>query len=209
MDNLILIGSGGLGKELYNYLQLDSNINFNIIGILDDSKENYINSNIPLEYLGKISDYEFGSNDRCIVSIGNPTIRKKVYNLIGPKCKFFTYIHPSAYVASDAVVKSGCIIGPFCTVNSNSIVEENSILNTYSSIGHDSVVGKHSVLAPYSTILGFGKIGEECFLATRATILPDVKIGNNITVSAHTSVRKNCEDNLILFERPKMFKSNK
>lgn len=209
MIKIILIGAGGLGKEIYNYLKSNINTKFNIIGILDDCEENYHNSNIPLDYLGKIDDYNFKKNELSIIAIGNANIRKKIYESLKEKCDFYTYIHPLSYIAEDVVIGAGTVVCPFCTVNSSSIVGENTLLNAYSSVGHDARVGKHSVLSPYSTLLGFAEVGDECFLATRVTVFPSVKVGTNVTVSAHTIVKKNYESNTIVYERPKIYKSEK
>ncbi len=200
--SIILIGSGGLGKEVCSYLQYDLTTrilaDFQIKGVLDDNKENYDASGINIPYLGKIRDFSFTRSDYIVVSIGNIRIRNTIIDFIlSRKINFFSYIHPTSIIASDAEIGCGSLIGPYCIVNAQAVIRDHCILNTYSSVGHDSVLGERAVLSPYCTLNGDVQAGKNLFMGTRASLLPGTIIGEHCMVAAHTSVNGHHGDRLL------------
>lgn len=73
-------------------------------------------------------------------------------------------IHPTAVIASNAHVASGCSIG------ANSVIGAQVILGSNCYIGANTCVGERSSL------------GSDCHLADNVTLYHDVKLGCNVTV---------------------------
>jgi len=206
MKNIIIIGAGGFSKELIGYLQQDisnkSLTDIHLKGILDDHESNYLNNDYDLPYLGKINDYHPLVNDEFLLAIANIHARKIIVRTIkNNNGIFFTYIHPSALIATSATIGEGSIICPFSIINAKASVGELCVLNIFCSIGHDTTLGGNSVLSPYCTLNGNVVSGASLFMGTRSTILLGNKVGNNCTISAHTCVKDDVPDNQMVFTK--------
>ena len=212
MKNIIIVGAGGLGKELYYYLINDLNkanyTNFVFKGFLDDSIENFQKTSIAGEYyLGKIKEYAVSSNDYIIVGIGSVLTRNYFINYFQEKkANFFTFIHSSSIIQDTSIIGEGVIICPYCIIQPNSNIGSYSILNVYVNIGHDSKIGQCSILSPYATLNGNVVIGDNLFMATRSSILAGSSLGNNCIISAHTVVKGDFTDNYMFKDQTKQIK---
>jgi sugar O-acyltransferase (sialic acid O-acetyltransferase NeuD family) len=203
MKEIIIIGAGGFGKEIYSYIQDDLQKgylkNIKIKGFIDDNKNIDV---IDSLYLGNIDEYIYRKEDYIIVAIANVFIRNRIINKLKNKnVNFYKYIHHSAFISLDAKIEKGTIICPHSIIQTNTHIKEFSILNIFSSIGHDSVLGKNSILSPYSSLNGNVKTGDNLFMGTRATILLGSSLGSNCTISAHTVVKGKIGDNYMFKDK--------
>lgn len=206
VKKIVIAGGGGFGWELADYMRHDIEkgllIGVSMKGVIDDQTESAFRAPIGLPYIGTIASFKPESDDYLLIAIGNPNLRKQVYErLQDAGCRFTTYIHPSVYLAASATVMNGVIVCPGSVINAGAFLDVGSVINVCCSIGHGAVVGKHSVLSPYSALNGDAVIGELCFLGTRATIFPGVKVGDNCTVDSHSYVKKSVEHNRIITTR--------
>jgi len=191
MYNIIIVGAGGFGREVYawayeTYLKSKNN-NYKIKGFLDDNLKSLDGFNINSKVLSDINNYLVAENDRFIIAIGNIDTKKKIVKkLEGKGAQFISLIHHTAIIAPTAKIGEGCIICPFVLVSDNVIINDFSTLNFYSSCGHDAAVGKYSILSPYSTLNGFSVIEDEVFLGSHSTVTGSIKIGYRSKVSANS-----------------------
>lgn len=206
MNNIIIVGAGGFAKELYSYIALDIENkvlnNHTIKGFLDISEDAFLDMKIDSLYLGDENNYQIEENDLFIVAIGNIKLREKIINKLKTfNAKFFTYIHSSAIIAKNATIGEGVIICPNSIIQANSVVMNYCVINIFSSIGHDSTIGENSILSPYCTLNGNVIVGDKLFMGTRSTILLGISVGNNCTISAHTVLRSDIGDGIIVQDK--------
>ncbi len=207
MKNLIIVGAGGFGKEIYSYI-ID-NINNNVIqeyvfkGFVDDDEQNFISLNFPQErWLGTIDDYQYIADDYVIIAIGNIKSRNIIIKKLAKrKVNFYTFIHHSVFIGPNTKIGKGTIICPNSIVQTNANISDHCVLNIYCSIGHDSHLGEGSVLSPYCTLNGNVKTGADLFMGTRSTLLLQTMIGKNCIISAHTVVRGTVGDNMMIKDK--------
>ena len=207
MKNIIIVGAGGFAKELYNYIITDIEKkvlnNYLIKGFLDVNEEAFINMKVDSIYLGDENSYQIGNNDEFIVAIGNIKLREKIIKkLKNLNAKFFTYIHNSVIVANNAIIGEGVIVCPNSIIQANAVVMDYCVINIFSSIGHDSKIGENSILSPYCTLNGNVSTGCNLFMGTRSTILLGIKVGNSCTISAHTALKNDISDGIIVQDKP-------
>ena len=192
MVNIILVGGGGLAREVLSYIPASID-KINILGFIDDSTNTYLEG---LPHLGKIDSHLVNNNYHYLITIGSPVIREEIFNqLKKKKAKFYTFIHPSSIVSNSSEVGEGSIICPHSIINVNSKILPNTLVNVFCSIGHEAEVGEHSVLSPYVSLSGGSKIGKTSFLGTRATLFPNAVLGSHCKVSAHTCIKGLIENN--------------
>lgn len=96
----------------------------------------------------------------------------------------FTIIHPTAFLAGDAVVGAGSQILAMSAICASTCVGEAVIVNTKASVDHDCLIGNGAHIAPGATLAGEVKVGEFAFIGTGAIILPRVRIGAHAIIGA-------------------------
>jgi sugar O-acyltransferase (sialic acid O-acetyltransferase NeuD family) len=206
IKEIIIVGAGGFGRELYSYILDDFAKGFlkgyRFKGFIDDSPENFKASKIEADYLGTTESYTFKESDRVIVPIGNIQVRNRIIEKLQNKgAHFLSYIHHSAFIAHDATLGEGVLICPNCMVQSQSQIGDHAVLNIFCSVGHDSTLGENSILSPYCTLNGNVHTGKNLFMGTRSTLLLGSRIGKNCMIGAHSVVKGKKADNLILKNR--------
>ena len=189
MKDIIVVGAGGFGRELAEYV-LDvagRQSGIRLKGFLDDdpSKPGEIGRVLSVEVIGDTRSYAIHGNDRFLISLGDPELRKLLSERLAERGGvFFTLIHPAAHVASTATVGAGCIIGPFAHLGSNARLGEHVLLNLHAAAGHDTQIGSYSVLSPYSVANGGSVIEERVFFGTHAVVTPNKKVGCQSRIAA-------------------------
>lgn len=204
MYNILIVGAGGFGREVYLWAK-DSfpKDQYIINGFLDDNPKALNNYNVEINIIGSIDGYEIKENDRFVVGIGNIEIKKKVVEKLEARnAQFLTLIHPTAEIADTSTVGRGNIIAPFVLISNCAKFDDFVILNVYSSCGHDLKIGKYCTLSPYAAATGFVILEDEVFLGTHATITPDRKVGHKSKVSANSVVMRDVLPNKIVFGVP-------
>ncbi|MCI7711631.1 MAG: acetyltransferase [Helicobacter sp.] len=200
MKNIIIVGSGGLAKDIYPALKSNLKPDEKIKGFLVDDKSKYTKANFDEPYLGTINKYIIDENDYFLIAFGNNPGRAQTYqNLKAKGAKFFTFIHPSTLLPKRFYIGDSVLIGAFCIIGEDSVIKDNVFINKFVNVGHDSTIFEHSILCPYVMISGGCTIGQQNFLATRSTIAPNIYIGDFCTISAHTFVKRNICCNKFLY----------
>jgi len=204
MYDIIIIGAGGFGREVYLWAK-DSfpKDQYTIKGFLDDNPRILDNYNIDINIIGNLDNYKIKNQDRFLFAVGDIDIKKSlIVRLKRRGAKFLTLIHPGAIVANTAKIGEGAIICPFCLVSDNVLLEDFVMMNVYSSCGHDVKVGSYSILSPYATLNGFVILEDEVFLGTHATVIPYKKVGCKSKISANSVVMRDVPANKIVFGVP-------
>lgn len=131
MKSLLIIGAGGYGWVVKEIALLNG---YKEIDFLDD------NSHMAV---GKIEDMDRLQEqyDGAIVAIGNPDIRKNVFERI---VKPVTVIHPTAVVSPTAKVGQGCVIEANAVINTAAELNKSSFVCAGAVVNHNSIVGEYS-----------------------------------------------------------------
>ncbi|WP_104992102.1 acetyltransferase [Deinococcus sp. NW-56] len=191
MTELLIVGAGGFGREVLTYAQ---DMELKVSGFLDENAGALQNFGLPVGVIGTLSEHRFAEGERVIVAVGDPLVRRKLARqVVAQGGQLFTLIHPTAYVARNALVEAGCIICPFAMVGAHSHVGWNTAINTYASVGHDARIGAHTVFSPYSVVNGHVTLGEAVFLGTHASVTPGKTVGLNSKISAGSVVSRTVE----------------
>ncbi|MBY0316681.1 MAG: hypothetical protein K2Q26_14245 [Bdellovibrionales bacterium] len=194
---LIIIGAGGFGREVFQWAT-DQYSAEAIKGFLSPNASDLDGFRIDKPILGTEDTYEFQSEDRFILAVGSPKIRKNISDkILSRGGKFINLIHPTAVVSQLATIGEGVIICPFALVSPNANIEDFSVLNFYCSVAHDATLGKYSVMSPYSTLNGNSQTFEGVFLGTGVSLAPRVEIGAWSKISAGLAVVSSVGDNTL------------
>jgi sugar O-acyltransferase (sialic acid O-acetyltransferase NeuD family) len=203
---MIIIGAKGFAKEVLEVLNQLNDID-NLV-FYDD-----INLKTPeflydrfsiLKSISDAQEYFKTVDKRFTIGIGNPILRKKLYDkfsTIGGK--FVSTISPSSSIGSYEVeigfgsnVLSGAIFSNSTKIGMGCIIYYNVIIT------HDCKVGDFVELSPNVNLLGNVEVGSYTHIGSNATILPNIKIGKNVIIGAGALVTKDLPDNCVAIGIP-------
>ncbi|MBB6454546.1 sugar O-acyltransferase (sialic acid O-acetyltransferase NeuD family) [Salirhabdus euzebyi] len=204
MYDIVIVGAGGFGREVYQYAKsIYPSVEYRIKGFLSNNPGDLDGFDVDSIILGDENSYEIQENDRFIFAIGNIQIKKRIIPILKEKgAKFLTLIHPTAVVFDTAKIGEGVVIGPFVTVSDHVEIADFVMMNFYSSVGHDSKVGKYSILSPYATVNGFSTLEEEVFLGTHSTVTAYKTIGRETQISANSVAMYNTKPYSLVYGVP-------
>ena len=204
MYDIIIIGAGGFGREVYLWAKDSfSKDQYRIKGFLDDNPRILDNYDMDVGIIGNLNSYEIKNQDRFLFAIGDIDVKKRLIIKMKKRgAKFLTLVHPTAIMANTTKIGEGVIICPFCLVSDNVLLEDFVMMNVYSSCGHDAKVGRYSILSPYATLNGFVILEDEVFLGTHTTVIPYKRVGYKSKISANSVVMRDVATNKIVFGVP-------
>ena len=112
-DSVVLIGCGGFSIELYSLL---NQLSINVIGYIGEQSQKDLFSS--LRFLGDDSEIKYWLQYEMLVAIGEPKIRKKIFNLVEKNGgALATFIHPNSYISGVFYIK--CDDGDGISFNKN------------------------------------------------------------------------------------------
>lgn len=191
MKNLIIIGAGGCGREV---LQWVKDINkrdrgWIIKGFIDDNLNALENKRCDIGVISGVDDYDIQPDDEFVCCIGNGKIRKDIIERLKNKgAKIISIIHPTANVAETALIGEGVIIYPYALISDNTAIGDGVIINMYSSVAHDSIIGNYCTISAHCDITGACVLGENVFMGTTSNIVPTGKIADDVYICAGSTV---------------------
>lgn len=206
MTDVIIIGAGGHGAELDEYIahseKAKGSRDYNVIGFLDDNPDNYSRYKLSAPLLGSISEHLIRKDIRYIIGIANPEIRRPVVEKFLKKgAEFVTVIHHSACISASAVIGKGCVVGPNANIGPNVYVGEFNLLNSRCSLGHDTRLGSYNFISPNVSLSGFTEAGDENLFGINSATIPGIKIGNRNKIAAGMVLNQNIKDDSVVFYR--------
>jgi sugar O-acyltransferase (sialic acid O-acetyltransferase NeuD family) len=206
IKNLYIYGSGSLGREVYNLAKLLDVYN-NIFLVEDDGLNQLKSENDLLISFSKLYnhlDKDKKSTGEFVIAVGEPSLRKKLYEKIDNLKSFIpaTLIHPSAFIADNAVIEAGTIINYGSFVSDRVQIFGNAYLQPYSVIGHDSKIGNSSVVSSFVSLGGNCKIGSEVFIGMNASLIQGISVGDHSIVGMGAVVTRSVNSEMIVAGNP-------
>lgn len=186
MQDLFLIGAGGLGRESESWIT-NSFPSFRVAGFYDE------NDSHP----DAMSLSDIAGNDSYLITIGDPEAKSRIANCLAPlDLEFVSLIHPNVYCGSNDTVHvgPGTVIHAGCSLTTDIIIGQHCLVNLNCTIGHDVRIGDYSSIMPGVHISGNVTIGEGVYIGSGAVIVQGISIGDRVIVGAGAVVTKSIAD---------------
>ena len=113
MKNLIIIGAGGMGREIFSQAMLCKgyNTNYKIKGFVDDNKNVLRGFAGYPNVIDTVTNYIPEADDVFVCSMGNVIQKKRsIQTILGKGGKFINLIHTEASIGRNVKIGEGCII---------------------------------------------------------------------------------------------------
>lgn len=204
MDKIYILGAGGFGRELLQWIK-DVNAvkpTWEIGGFLDDNVHALDEYEHDTEIVGTIREWQPKDDEVFALAFGSPELKRKTVSIMKEKgARFATVIHPTALLSPFAKYGEGFIMFPYSKLSCNSMVGDFVTLLA-SPIGHDTVIGDYSVISGGCNVVRNVKIGKDVFLAAGVCIAQDITIGDGAYLGLGSVVLKDVPEGAKMFGNP-------
>lgn len=203
---MLIVGAKGFAKEVLEVVhqlnQLDQLVFYDDVNV--ETPEKLFGQFPILKTVEQASIYLKTIDNKFTIGVGNPVLRKKLYDKFTALGGQFTAtISPLAILGSYNVKIGEGVNILSGTTFSNSVYIGRGCLIYYNSIvTHDCTISDFVEISPNVTMLGRCSIASFTQIGANSTILPDVKIGKNVIIGSGSVVTKNVPDNCMAFGVP-------
>jgi len=182
MEPIVIIGFGGLAREVYSTL-LEINAQykkFNILGFIDEETQNHNKEYDKVRVLGGLDFLvESFTGVNVVVAIANTAVRRKIIQkLMSHSFRFPNIIHPKVSLGINIKIGEGNIIQP------------NTTLTCDVSIGNFNIINSNCVLSHDTEILNFCTIHSASVITAPTLIKDNTFLGVNVVISTPTVVQE-------------------
>lgn len=191
MKDIVIIGAGGIGREVAYFIEEINEVNptWNILGFIDENSEMHNKELNGYKVLGGLNDLtELNFKPYVVVAIANCDVKKNIVERLEGKFNFATIIYPTVRVSKYIEIGEGSIIYPGVILTVNTKIGNHVIISGNCGIGHDTVIGDYSSVLWGSNFSGYDTIGKECFIGVGTTIIQGINISDGNRISAGMTV---------------------
>lgn len=186
MKQLLILGAGGMGKEIYYTARhsIGYGTEFVVKGFLDFPNPEW-DTNVYPPILGLEDDYEIQPDDVFTCSIGDVHLKRKVCEKMKARgAKFQTLIFNNAQIGDNVTIGDGCIIDPYARIGADAIIGENCLVQTFAIVGHEAKIGDYCRLDCRSLLVGGVILKNNVTIHTNAVISHNVVVDDDATIAA-------------------------
>jgi acetyltransferase-like isoleucine patch superfamily enzyme len=159
MENIVIIGTGGMAKEIWGLCCLS----YNVLGFVAE-RAGYIDTFMGLPILAEDTEFLMKGHHKCVIANGTPDIRRKIAGKYMESAHSLpSVIHPGAHIFGNVDISLwGVTVMPGGVIQPDVRIEDFVHLNMGVTIGHDVSIGQFSVVNHNAGISGNVRIGEAC-----------------------------------------------
>lgn len=187
MYELLIVGARGYGREVCDWASscIGYGDTFRIKGFLDDDASALDGFEGYPPILGPVETYSFEGNDRFVVALGEPKMKRHYANIALRNGGI-----PMSLVDRAASVGRGTAIGQGCLILGNSLISVNCSIGDYVSVNYCTYIGHDSAIGDFCHVGAFGFTGGGVCLGAlvtmhpRVSVLPHKKVGDEAILGA-------------------------
>ena len=208
MIDVIIIGAGGHAAEIDEYIKyskrIRGNSELNVIGFLDDNRENYNRYRLSAPLIGGAKSHKVIKRQYYLIGIADLKYKRLLVDKFKSEgAQFASFIHCGAYISESAEIGEGSIIGPNVNIGPNAQIGKFTLINSRCSMGHDTVIGDYNFISPNVCFSAFTKIGDENLFGINSATIPKITVGNRNKIAAGMVLDQNVGDDSVVFYRYK------
>ena len=191
MKNLIIVGAGGFGREMFAAAlgAVGYGTEFAVGGFLDDNPRALDSFGGYPKVISSPREYEPSCNDVFITAVGSIQLRRDLVAAIESRGGVFvSVIHKTAFIGVNVKISSGSFIAPGVSLTSDISIGSHVCVFHNASVGNDTVIGDYSHVYAQCAIGGAVKIGTGVSIYPGAVVTPRRKVGDGAVIGALSAV---------------------
>lgn len=204
MKNLVIIGAGGLAREVFDLANVcfKNDPEFKVKGFLSDGPSKVEEMGYP-PVLAKVAEYEIQEGDVFFCAIGKLQDRKKTVDIILTKGgKFINLIHPDANLSPSVKLGVGVAIKQFSVLASDVTVGDFTYLQSSVIMGHDVQIGSFCQVNSFAFFAGYVKVHDMVSVNAGAKLIQNVIVEENAVVGMGSVVLNRVKTGTTVFGVP-------
>lgn len=204
MKDLIIVGAGGFGRELLQWVKDINSVTptWNVLGFIDDNPEALKGYECDYKVIGGISGCVPHDDVRYAMAVANPGTKERISQEMRLRgAQFASIIHPTALISNYARIGEALVMYP------NSVVTVNVAIGDFvtilsSGVGHDATIGDYCTISSYCDVTGGVTLGRRVFMGSHVTITPGRRVGDDAFVAAGSVVMTNVRAGYRVYGNP-------
>lgn len=192
-NELIIVGGGGLAREVLWLAMESQSAPWKILGFLDDNEALQGRSLCQLPVLGSVADCVKYRDAHFVVAVGSPRVRRRIVQKmedLGVR-RFATLVHKSVTMSRFVDLGEGCMVTAGSVLTTQVRLGRHVIVNLSSTVGHDVIMGDFCTLSPNVSISGNVTLEEGVELGTGALVIQGLTLARGSFIGAGAVVSKN------------------
>jgi sugar O-acyltransferase (sialic acid O-acetyltransferase NeuD family) len=197
--DLYIVGAGGLGREVSDY-------------ICDQYEKVHLISSVVVD--GELSfpslEHARGEAKNIVatVAVGDSEIRKTLTEaLLRIGAEVINIVHKSSIISRSCNIGFGNIIGPNVVIGPRVFIGNSNIINVGALLAHDCSIGNYSNIGPNAVCNGAVTVGDFVTLGSNSTIINSgpgrkISIGDRSTVAIGSSVYRSVPTGVTVLGNP-------
>jgi sugar O-acyltransferase (sialic acid O-acetyltransferase NeuD family) len=204
MQQVLIIGAGGWGREVLSQMQGDPDHGrkWVVKGFLDSRTQVLDGLGCDVAVLGDPMTHVPAPDEAFVCAMGDPRARHQYAQPILSKDGKFIPIRTGAYVSPRVHYGTGSFLCHRVQISPDVSIGDFANVHTQTVIGHDVRIGSYAQIGAMVFIGGGTQIGDFAIIHPHATILPGIEIGEGATVGAGAVVVKRVPAGATVFGNP-------
>ena len=185
MKDLIIIGAGGFGREMFAAAResVGYGESFRIKGFLDGNPDALKGFAGYPDIIGAPETYEISENDVFISALGSIAARRRCVAMVEERGgRFIPIVHRSASLGPNVSVGDGSFIAH------NAVLTADVAIGRHSCVFHGTVIGHDSSLADFTHVYSLVSVGGGVCIEEGACVFPGVRIVPRVKIGAGATV---------------------
>ena len=199
MEEIVIVGAGGVGKEVLWIIEQINNIKptYKVLGFIDDDKAKKNEELLGYKVLGDLEYLkEIKYKGNVIIAIANYKVKKSIVKkLKNLKVKFSIIKHPNVKLHESVEIGEGTIIYEGAIISPNVKIGKQVIISPKCGIGHDSIIEDYVALLWNVSISGNDFIEEGTLFGSGSIIIQGKRVKKGSIIGAGAVVVKDIDKN--------------
>ncbi|BAO61060.1 acetyltransferase [Pseudomonas protegens] len=191
MKQVIILGAGGLGRQVLAQVEADvaCGVDWVIGGFLDERGSEVVSKAFDCPWLGTPECFQPESEHLFLVAIGDPSSRQRQVQLLFEKgARFIDFGKPQRLGVRTEWGTTFFSYNVSCGVDSK--IGNHCFIDQDSMIGHDVVIGDYVHIAPRCLLAGYVKVGNGVVINSGAMLSRGVTVGDGAVIGMGAVVFK-------------------
>ena len=178
---LLLVGAGGLAREVLSAVRAFDPPRWDVLGFLDDnaSRHGELIDGVPvLGPLDAVAEHPDAAVVICTASTRDQASRRRIAARLDlPAQRYATVVHPTASVARGTVIGAGSVLLAFVAVTAPQEIGAHVVVMPHTTITHDDRIAGFATFASRVALAGGVSVGEAAYLGSGALVREGRSVG--------------------------------